>query len=515
VSESPVQIFISYARNDNALPPDVLDKKGFVTTLHEQLNYSFRTFGEPRPKIWRDTGQIDRGDQFDQKIADAINASAVLLVVLSPNWLSSSYCRSELTAFCERWKSDPDTLRERIIVVGKRHVPDDRRPSLLQGQVGYQFYALDDPDEVDPEREYFERGMIRDDRYHDRLGSLAKMLRRRAERYGAAEREGPGPIRIEPVAPASKSGRTIFLAKPANDMRAAYDRLVIELRGAGHEVVPDPAKEMPDVDTVAERFVEEALARADASIHLLGEKPGIAPDGGEPIVKFQLARASAAWAARSIGGSEGRFLRIVWAPKVLDSPGSNGAADATRNPLEVLARFDRHVPGDMIEGDTLSNFVQSVGQRLARAVVGRVPEALTNSRVYLSYRPEDTDYALEIAKALQARQISPKWLAYEESSAERVQLHRRYLRECDSVVVCWASASDVWVKATSDEWADWRQLGRTSPFARRTLIAGPPPGQPKRMFAGLWPTPEIDLVVDLTGREHPVPEDLSSLIATH
>src|SRR5262249_27082468 len=213
-------------------------KKGFVTDLQAQLNYSFQTFGDPKPRIWRDTGQVDRADQFDEKIADAINASAILLVVLSPNWMQSEYCKRELTVFSDRWKSEPNTLRERIVVVGKRHVPDDRRPSLLQGQVGYAFYALEDQDEVDSEREFYVRGAIRDDRYHDRVDALAKLLRRRAERYGVATDK---PVERLVDLPA-KPGKAIYLAKPANDMRAAYERLAIELRAAGFSVVPDPSR---------------------------------------------------------------------------------------------------------------------------------------------------------------------------------------------------------------------------------------------------------------------------------
>src|SRR6266852_9122700 len=94
VSMSTTQIFISYARDDDAAPPDLNrgDAKGFVTSLHEQLLYEFQELGQPRPKIWRDTRGISPGDQFEPLIDEAIAASSFLLVVISRNWLTRPYC---------------------------------------------------------------------------------------------------------------------------------------------------------------------------------------------------------------------------------------------------------------------------------------------------------------------------------------------------------------------------------------------------------------------------------------
>ena len=74
VSDSPVQIFVSYARNDDVPPHEDPTKNGFVTYLHHQLDFAFRDFGDPKPRFWRDVRRIDKADQFDTKIADAIEA---------------------------------------------------------------------------------------------------------------------------------------------------------------------------------------------------------------------------------------------------------------------------------------------------------------------------------------------------------------------------------------------------------------------------------------------------------
>ena len=101
------QIFVSYARDDDATPPDLAAAKGFVSYLNEQLRYEFTTnYGQPRPTIWQDRRHIDRGEQFDPVIAAALAESSLLVVVLSRNWLFRPYCRYELDALAKRWASD-------------------------------------------------------------------------------------------------------------------------------------------------------------------------------------------------------------------------------------------------------------------------------------------------------------------------------------------------------------------------------------------------------------------------
>ena len=76
-------------------------------------------------------------------------------------------------------------------------------------------------------------------------------------------------------------------------MEAAYSRLAFELQGKGYTVVPEFNSDIPK-DSTALSCINEAIAKAEASIHLVGEKRGFVPDADEtldPIVKLQLARA--------------------------------------------------------------------------------------------------------------------------------------------------------------------------------------------------------------------------------
>ena len=84
-----------------------------------------------------------------------------------------------------------------------------------------------------------------------------------------------------------------------------------------------------------------------------------------------------------------------------------------------------------------------------------------------------------------------------DDDPDRERLHRKYLIDCDAVVLCWAQATDVWAKMSANELRSWSELGRKNGFAYRSLILGPPPGESKSDI-DLPPSSEIDWVLDLT-----------------
>ena len=81
-------------------------------------------------------------------------------------------------------------------------------------------------------------------------------------------------------------------------MMEAYSTLVRELQGRGYRVVPEPAADLPTCGAAAVALIDQQLAEAEISVHLLGKQRGFAPDGERPIVPLQLARAAERAGAR-------------------------------------------------------------------------------------------------------------------------------------------------------------------------------------------------------------------------
>jgi len=503
----PFQIFVSYARKDNEPPPDGSQRHGFVTFLHEKLEAYLRALGPPEPVIWRDTSNIEDSDQFDPTIAAAIRASDALLVILSNNWMHRKFCQRELEMFRSRWSQLSDSeVRQRIIVVAKNHVDLSRWPALLQGQTGSKFYSLnvrEGEDGTGREQEFFGRGELPRE-FFELVERLSKNIWRRANNHEEPEQRTDPNARRKSRGPA----RVVYVAKTSKDMEDAYARVVNELEGSGFTVVPDSAVDIPQGEE-ALAFVDEALRRAEASIHLLGELPGYKPTPeSAPIVKLQLARA-----ALRASADESSFRRLIWAPKFVIDERGRAITEEERDPLQVLARFHHQLDDDSIVSDEMVKFVQFVMQFLRRTAPATArPEPIgADTSVYIYHAEEDTEYAVELIQALQALDIEPSYPIFEGDPVTKQAWHEDHLRDSDAVLLCWANAPETWPRTRLPELGVWNNL-RDKKFECRALVAGPPPGVRKGVLLKVPPHKDVDVVLDLTQEDHIDPGALGPLV---
>ena len=102
--------------------------------------------------------------------------------------------------------------------------------------------------------------------------------------------------------------------------------------------------------------------------------------------------------------------------------------------------------------------------------------------------------------------------AFDGPDAEIKSFNGKQLAECDAVILCWASASEVWVRAQASGMRNWHDLGRSQPFFYRAVVAAPPPGTRKKAGKLLFSRSEIDLVVDLSDQAVPTAEQLDGLV---
>jgi TIR domain len=513
----PAQVFISYARVDNVSPPDDAKAQGFVTFLKGQLLFEFDRLGHPVPDLWMDLEEIESAQQFGSRIPDALAASSLLVVVTSRNWLERPWCRKEFETFAEQRKVEAEiVLRERIVVVSLHDIPEENIPPLLRGQEGYRFFSPGPRRKPGTEEPFFDRGEIKDPRFKKRVRDLAKYLWTQAQGVAPSPPERAAAIAAPAPSTTQPPLRTVYLAKPATDMQQPYFRLVEELGRRRFNIVPPVTETIPMAAPAAVQFIDDALSNADVSIHLLGAGLGYSPEGADPIVKLQLVRAALDDERRkSENAAAGPSLRrLIWAPKIFENNKDGKQVSTERDPLAVLTSITPRLDSDKTEGDSLSKFVDFVLQHLESStppitIPAWIPE---DTHVYVHHRPEDANYALQVAMALQELKVYPVLPALEGDAAELAAFHQQNLRDCEAVVLCWAAASEVWVRATARELGEWRKLGRTAQFACRGLVAGPPPGERKSFLVKLPPRNEIDVVIDLTAKPVPCPDILQTLI---
>jgi TIR domain len=512
MADEDVFIFLSYAHDDDLATGASEDEVGFVTFLNKMLELKLRDLGATRGKIWIDRRRISDGDLFDDVIDDGLRKADLLVVVMSPNWMQRPYCRKELEAFADLCKnSGVANVQERMVVVGKGHVDRLKRPFDLQGQEGFLFYARDESNGVSDVTPFFNRGKVVN-QFYDRRDRLAVFLQKRVDRIAEGGATGTALSPQQPIA--MRNGRTVYLSKPATDMKGAYARLAFELQGKGFTVVPDVSVDLPN-DARAVEVVKDALSKAEASVHLVGEKPGFAPEGLEPVVKLQLALAREK-SLEATDPTQRAFRRIVWAPKILDPDDASAAATtAERDPMQALERYDRQVAADKIDGDILSKFVEYLFQYLAETTLRQVATGPSGNKLelYLAHHGADEEYALAVADALRGGPLKIR-IPAGAADAEARRYNNDLLVKCDAVTLCWANASEVWVRSEADKLSDWQTLGRKQPFVYRSLIAGPPQLAHKtpKAISLLFQDGEFDKVVDLVEKAAPTQDLLADLV---
>jgi hypothetical protein len=88
--------FFSYARHDAQTHPRL------ITALTGSLERRVTShLSNAELKIWRDVDGIRLGENFNQKLLRQLHSADICIILLSPRWLASDYCRLEYQKFVE------------------------------------------------------------------------------------------------------------------------------------------------------------------------------------------------------------------------------------------------------------------------------------------------------------------------------------------------------------------------------------------------------------------------------
>ncbi|MGA8574348.1 MAG: toll/interleukin-1 receptor domain-containing protein [Candidatus Cybelea sp.] len=503
-------IFVSYARDDDQTPRsqksgDVL-RYGFVTTMLRRMKDFLTNDGfASQAELFLDKRNVRDNVQFEDAIPAELDKADALLVVLSRNWVQRPWCQKELQYFVNRFPTEIEA-RRRIIVVNKNEVSDGV-PSALQGQNGVRFFEADE-DQTGGFLEYFDfstgQPLAQFDAAVKRLVDIIE--------HGAAT-QAPPVVQVDGKKPA----RRIFVAKPAPDMEKRYRQLVNELQQRGFAVVPEPSADFADemtADTIA-ADLDTALRDAEISLHLLGNSLGFLPAGSDKsIAQLQCVRAAARRTDRPKNAAGVPFQRLFWAPKVLIDVEADEVVEAGRDPQAVCDRFTQRIADDSVLGENFPQFTAFVVDRLAaiapQAPAERLPEG---ANIYLQFQQQDEQYAAKVGAALKAKKLDVDW--QRQGGPDVLSWHRKFLRECDAVVVCWSQGFDELALSPFEETKDPRQCGRDRDFACRGLVVGPPkeiPGKTIALSLAGDQRDEPDLVLDLTEYPDPPPGAFDRLV---
>ena len=258
------RIFLSYARVDNERETDDKREVGWVDHFQRRLIKQLRRLGRHDVGFWRDVAEIAGAERFAPQIIKGLAQSHFFMPVLSPNYVQRPWCKKEVKRFASRRTKEP-AIDDRIVPVYRLPLEENLIPELLSGRDGYHFYEQDLVSKA--LIEYFRRGRVQDeDAYASLLDQIARHI---CTNLPAA---APHPQVRNPAA--APNVVTVFVAKAADDMYPAYDKVVTELKTQGMRVVIDPEQDLPKEREAAEAVVVDALKAAKLAVHLLGQELG-------------------------------------------------------------------------------------------------------------------------------------------------------------------------------------------------------------------------------------------------
>lgn len=470
-------IFISYAHIDDRPLDDV---KGWVTTLHERLNDRLAMLLGSELKIWWD--QREQANQYlIGMIGERVSNTLLLVSIVTPRYVNSTWCRAEVREFCERADQTGGIVianQPRVFKVIKTPVRDEHQPEELNGLLSYDFFEVDAND--NPREFRQEIGANKDLKYWAVFEDLAQGIKRAIESARPQDQEQKRPDDL-PLA------KKVYLAQTTVDLRDERDRIKRELLQRGFFVLPD--RDLP-IDTAAEfePAVREEIKRCALSVHLIGASYGSIPDGEEErsIVRWQSE------IAEEQTQSDPKFVRLIWMP-----PGLLAKGTRHTKLLEDL-RTNLRAGSELLE-TPIEDLKTRILEKLSPSPTPTQPAATNGdnklTRVYLIHDNRDSDEVKPIDDFLFDQGFEVIRSINEGEQSLISQYHRENLLECDATLIYYGNGSELWLRSKLWDLQKAPGWGRARPMKAKAVYVSAPVTTSKQSFR----TREVPLVMQNFG----------------
>jgi hypothetical protein len=457
--------FISYAHLDNI---ELIEgRKGWVANLHRALEVRVGQLLGKEPHIWRDP-KLQGNDFFTETLIERLQRVAALITVVSPRYVKSEWTRRELAEF---WKAAEQQggLRRgekgRIFKILKTPVPLEQHPPELRSLLGYEFFKVDpetgkirELDEIFGAEAQKEFWIKLDDLAHDICGLLQTF-------------ETP-----ETQTDSSRTHATVFLAETTGDLREQREAIRRDLLQHGHTVLPTRA--VSYLASELQEALREDLAKCEMSIHLVGKNYSLVPEGSTAsLVEIQNEMAVER-------AGEGGFSRLIWIPSGLQVEDQR-----QRKVLDLLRSDSRlQLSADLLE-TSFEDLKTVYHERLEKpAPPEPAPENAAveaggeRRQVYVIYDQRDSDLTSLWMDFLFRQGLEVLRPVFEGDEAEIREYHQENLANCDSVLIIYGKAGELWLRRKLREVQKSAGYGRTKPMGAVGIWLVPPKTPEKETF---------------------------------
>jgi hypothetical protein len=437
-----IDVLITFAEKDNEAAQK--SEQGWVSQFKKFLELMLLQVLGSKPNIVLKS-------EFDTATAPALNNAAILVSVLTSEFVQSGRCLDNVEAF---YKATESSKINRVFKVLKAPLTLQEQPPRLRDLIGYDMYQLDT--ETGMEKEYSDFfSQEAEKQYWMKLVDLAYDI------HDALMILNEGDIKSE-VKNIYKR-KSIYLAETGHDISVQRNIIKRELQRHGYIVLPKNT--LPTKATELEREVKKDLAECSLSIHLVGSAYGEIPEGAERSI-VDIQNQLAAETALEKKQSKQEFSRLIWISQNLKN-----ASDKQKGFIDTIKRDTEAQEGAEILQNPLEDFKNIMREELLEAQERTKIDETGGKSIYLVHDKIDDSEVKPFREVIEKSGFKVLLPAFEGELLEVRKQHIDNLRNFDGAIIFKGKVNDQWVRMKVLDLLKAPGFGRKKPIQGKALVA--------------------------------------------
>jgi hypothetical protein len=439
---SEIDVLIIFAEKDNEAVQK--SEQGWVSQFKKFLELMLLQVLGSKPNIVLKS-------EFDTATAPALNNAAILVAVLTKDFVQSGRCLDNVETF---YKATSNSKINRVFKVMKAPLTVQEQPPRLRDLIGYDMYQLDT--ETGFEKEYSDFfSQEAEKQYWMKLVDLAYDI------HDALMILNEGDIKSE-VKNIYKR-KSIYLAETGHDLSVQRNIIKRELQRHGYIVLPKNT--LPTQINDVEREVKRDLDECSLSVHLIGSAYGEIPEGAERSI-VDIQNKLAAETALTKKQSRQEFSRLIWISQNLKN-----ASDKQKSFIDTIKRDTEAQEGAEILQNPLEDFKNIMREELLESQERRMADENQEKSIYLVHDKIDVD---EVSKIREAIEKSGFKVLTPDFEGELLQVRKQHidnLRNFDGAIIFKGKVNDQWVRMKVLDLLKAPGFGRKKPIQGKAIVS--------------------------------------------
>ncbi|HNV29822.1 MAG TPA: DUF4062 domain-containing protein [Cyclobacteriaceae bacterium] len=436
-----IDVLITFAEKDNETAQK--SEQGWVSQFKKFLELMLLQVLGAKPNIVLKS-------EFDTATAPALNNAAILVAVLTKEFVQSGRCLDNVETF---YKNASSSKINRVFKVLKAPLTLQEQPPRLRDLIGYEMYQLDS--ETGLQKEYSDFfSQEAEKQYWMKLVDLAYDI------HDALMILNEGDIKSE-VKNIYKR-KSIYLAETGHDLSVQRNIIKRELQRHGYIVLPKNT--LPTQLNEVEREIRRDLDECSLSIHLIGSAYGEIPEGADRSI-VDIQNKLAAETALSKKQNKQEFSRLIWISQNLKN-----ASDKQKSFIDTIKRDTEAQEGAEILQNPLEDFKNIMREELLESQERKSLDEGAGKSIYLVHDKIDVSEVRPFREAIEKSGFKVLTPAFEGELLEVRKQHIDNLRNFDGAIIFKGKVNDQWVRMKVLDLLKAPGFGRNKPIQGKAIV---------------------------------------------